>query len=172
MKDGKLKLEAKFALSLHPSEVEFFDRDVYLLNKCWNWTGWTTRQWPAKVILPGIKVYKFDLRPDKRRLCALLTITHGGEFRFSTMEQFVSEVEGLTKRRPNPNDDADSEKKWAEVEKRLSGKRSPCTGICLRWEVIEPVSVNLPGAFPRLGWCDLTKPDYGLKQLPLTQTVE
>lgn len=159
--DATLKLDADFAVSLHPSEVERFDRDIYLLNESWGWTGWKARQWPADVIRPGLKFYKFDLRPDKRRLCALLAITRGGAFEFSSMDEFEREVVKLTGRRPHSGEDDDSKKKWAEVEKRLADHHR-CTGICFCWDVVQPASVNLPGQFPRLGWCDLTKPNYGM----------
>ena len=39
----QLVFEANYAMSLHPDECAFLDRDVECLNECWGWTGWKKR---------------------------------------------------------------------------------------------------------------------------------
>jgi hypothetical protein len=168
MTDTKpLNLDADFAVSLHPGEAKRFDEDISQLGHCWGWTGWKMRYWPAEVIRPGVKVYKFDLRPKSRRLCALLTITKGGAFEFDSMAVFADEVKQLTGRRPSSdvNEDEDGSRKWPEIEQRLAESRGSCIGICFCWEVVKPVSIKIEGEFPRLGWCDLRKPNHGFRLL-------
>jgi hypothetical protein len=156
--DRRINLEAKYAHSLHPDEETAFDRG---LDNFWNWTGWAKRLWPAKVIHLRPTIYKFDLRPERRRLCALVEITRGGSFSFGSVAEFAQQVEKLTGRRPDPDEDNDSRGKWQEIEKRLA-KHGRCTGICLCGTVKQRTSITLPGQFPQIGWCDLTKPNYGM----------
>src|SRR5262245_45764168 len=106
-------------MSLHPDECALLDEAVALLDQSWGWTGWTTRQWPAEAVRAGLRIYKYDLRPSKRALCALLEVTHGGAFTFRSMEEFVQEVQRLTGRLPDPNEGSDSRSKWSEIEERL-----------------------------------------------------
>lgn len=162
MAETKIELEADYAMTLHPTEEAIYDRGVTHLNQCWNWTGWTTNQWPASIIRPKLKIYKFDKREDNRRLCALLELTHGGTFKYRSMQEFADEVFNLTQRRPDPNEDNDSEEKWADVRARLQKKRC-CIGICCRWTVIRAVSIPLKGQLPRVGWIKLRDPDYGMR---------
>ncbi len=158
----RIKLEAGYAMSLHPDEIVRFDRDIRLLEtECWGWTGWRSSQWPAKIIRPGLRFYKFDPRPEKRQLCALLTVTHGGAFRFSSMSEFADKVRRITGWPPDPGADRDSKAKWEDIENRLAGGRR-CTGVCLRWQVDKRCSIYLPGKFPRVGWSKLRAPNYGM----------
>jgi hypothetical protein len=155
-------LEAKYAISLLPDEIAKYDEDVNTLNDCWGWTGWRKRNWPADVIKPGLRLYKFDLRRDKRRLCALLELTHGGAFEFANMDEFAEHVFRLTDRRPHRDEDPhDSRRKWQDVLDRLHDGHC-CTGICLRWQVVYATDIPLSGDFPRLAWCKLTDPNYGM----------
>jgi hypothetical protein len=149
-------------MSLHPDECALLDQGVASLDQSWGWTGWKTRQWPADVVQPGLRIYKYDLRPDRRELCALLEVTHGGSFTFRSMHEFVQHVERLTGRRPDPNEGNDSRSKWSDIEERLRECDS-CTGLCLRWRVVKAVSIPLPGDFPRLGWSRLGDPNYGMQ---------
>jgi hypothetical protein len=80
------------------------------------------------------------------------------------MQEFAQTVEGLIGHKPAPEDDDYSQMKWAEIEDRVrrsNGKS--CTGICYTLKIIKPVAIPLKGEFPRLGWCNLTLPNYGMK---------
>ncbi len=77
------------------------------------------------------------------------------------MQEFADRVVELADRRPDPEEDNDSRKKWKEIENRLRDGVS-CTGLCLRWKVLHAVSIPLPGKFPQLGWCRLREANYGM----------
>ena len=65
---------------------------------------------------------------------------------------------------PSPGDDEYSRKKWDEIEARVArGGGKALTGICYTLKVVKPVSIRLEGEFPKLGWCDLRLPNYGMK---------
>jgi hypothetical protein len=160
-----LTLEADYAVSVRPTGSDIFQtQDLAWVNQTWEWTGWIYHKWPANVIAADRLIYGFDLRKDKRQLFVLLRILKGGSFSFSTIEEFAETVRGLTGRCPGPWEDVYSQKKWLEIEDRLARKKGKsCTGVCMTFEVVKPVSIPLEGDFPLLGWCNLTLPNYGMQ---------
>jgi hypothetical protein len=153
--------EADYAVTIQPHEAAAFEASPLSLNERWTWTGWKNHHWPADVVRPGLLVYGFDRRRDRRKLFVLLQATRGGGFLYRSMPEFVENVRRLTGLEPNRYADDDSEAKWDEVEQRL-GSRTACTGVCMRWRVVKEVAISLPGRFPRLGWCALRDPNFGM----------
>ncbi len=149
-----------------------FDRPVRMFSKRTISLGWKGRsigqdgcahQWPADIVTPEQLLYGFDLRKDKRQLFALLRIRKGGSFSFRSMQDFAQTVAGLIEHTPTPEDDDYSRKKWEEIQDRLARNRGKsCIGICYTLKVEKAVAITLKGEFPRLGWCNLTDPNYGM----------
>lgn len=169
-----LNLEADYASTIRPSFTDVYQTDdLAWVERTIDWTGWTRRMWPAGVVAPGLLFYGFDLRKDQRRLFALLRISKGGSFSFRSMQEYAERIAELTGHKPAPEDDDLSKKKWAEIQERLenNGGKS-CTGICYTLTVIKPVAIRLKGNFPMLGWCNLTRPNYGMEDRTGTGTRE
>jgi hypothetical protein len=160
-----LNLEADYAITIRPSFTDVFQTDeLTWVERAIDWTGWMRRMWPADVVAPGLLLYGFDLRKDQRRLFALIRIVMGGSFSFRSMQEFAATVADNTGHKPAPEDDDLSNKKWAEIQKRLEkNDGKSCTGICYTLKVIKPVAIPLKGEFPQLGWCNLRLPNYGMK---------
>lgn len=137
------ELEADYAMTLVPGEGDDIHEGD---DRYWHWNGWKKHHWPADIIGPGLKLYGFDTRPNRRRLCVLLEIRRGESFRYRTREEFQRRAEELTGCRLNPNDS-----RWEELPES-DGDR-PCTGIAFRWRVVKRVQIPLDIRFPRLGWC-------------------
>jgi hypothetical protein len=159
-----LNLEADYAISIRPSFADVVQTDdLAWVERAIDWTGWARHMWPAGVVAPNRLLYGFDLRKDQRRLFALIRIVKGGSFSFRSMQEFAETVAGLTGHKPAPEDDDLSKKKWAEIQERLEkNDGKSCTGICYTLKVIKPVAIPLNGEFPRLGWCNLRLPNYGM----------
>jgi hypothetical protein len=157
-------LEADYAVSVRPGATDVFRTDkLKWVERTFDWTGWKRRFWPADVVVPGTLLYGFDLRREERRLFALLRILKGGEFSFRSMQEFADTVARIIGHKPAPDDDEYSRMKWTDIADRVeSNKGKSCTGICYTLQVVKPVSVPLSGEFPRLGWCNLTRPNYGM----------
>jgi hypothetical protein len=146
------RLEANYAISMQPNEAAAFEVDNQRLDEFWTWTAWKRRHWPADIIHPGLQLYGFDLRKNRRELFVLLKVTHGGAFRFESMDNFVEQVQELTEGwTPDKEADPNSNDKWQDIEERLQ-QAGTCTGICVRWRVLKKVSIPLRGRFPMLGW--------------------
>ncbi len=157
--------EADYAITIRPNRPDVFQTDdLGWVERTFDWTGWTRHLWPADVVSPDRLLYGFDLRRDQRQLFALLRILKGGTFSFRSMEEFAQAVAGLIGHKPGPEDDDYSQMKWAEIQERVEkNEGKSCTGICYTLKVIKPVAIPLKGEFPRLGWCNLTLPNYGMK---------
>jgi hypothetical protein len=136
-------LTADFAMTLSRREAEHPEK---LATDAWYWTGWTRRLWPANIIRPGLRIYGFDPRPLPvgRRLCVLLEITRGGSFSYSSKASFGREVKALTGWRPDPAN--------PHFDRIPSGNvRQPCTGIAMRWRVVD---ATIPALQAILRWQD------------------
>ena len=137
------KFEADFAICLKPEEAE----DLKDLGEhYYYWNRWRRRHWPANVIHPGMRLYGFDPRLNMRKLFVLLEITKGSSFNYRKKSEFSSQVKEITGWKPAVN-----HPQWVQIPE-ASAKEIPCTGVTLRWKVIKPASINLPGRFPRIGW--------------------
>lgn len=138
--------EADYAISLDPGEAD----DLSELEKSrYYWSGWHRRHWPADVVRPGLKIYGFDKRPDRRELCVLLEVTKGGSFSYASKGELSKNIARLTGWEPNKD-----HPHWERSATPQRGRVG--TGIALRWKVIKRVSLPFPGRFPQLGWCRLT----------------
>ena len=113
-------------------------RDLAEVRDSWYWNGWKFHRWPADVVRPGLKLYAVNLR--SRKLFALLQVTRGGSFTYASKSQFSQAVYQLTGWRPSA-----ASSQWQRIPSRG-------TGVALRWKVIKPVSIDLPGKFERIGW--------------------
>jgi len=103
------------------------------------WTGWKRHHWPADIVRPGQKLYVFD--KSRRKLTALVEITRGGSFSYSSKAEFRREVKRLTGERPY------EERHW----RRIPFSRNSI-GVAAKAEIVQTVSIPLRGRFPQIGF--------------------
>lgn len=143
-------LNADIAVTISVAEAENLDWFERTGDRG-NWTGWQRHHWPADIIHPGLRVYAFDTRPDRRRLCMLLEIEEGESFQYVNKREFIRNVQRITG--------------WSRQERdphfnripRGSAAR-PCTGIALTYRLIKRVNIDIGRIrFPQIGWLKLAE---------------
>ncbi len=107
------------------------------------WTGWQRRYWPAAFIRPRQRFYAFDKK--SRHFTAVLEITKGRSFSYTTKADFARKVKDATGTWPDRKD-----AHWDGIPESQPGR--PCTGIALHWKMVEEVDILFRDRFPQLGW--------------------
>ncbi len=91
-------------------------------------------------------MYAFD--KQARCFLAVLEVTRGGAFTYQTKDEFRKRVHATTGWYPEETDPH-----WKSI---ATDGRSECTGIALRWKLVEKINEPWKGKFPRLGWLKVT----------------
>jgi len=97
-----------------------------------HWTGWHRRHWPADIIRRGLRFYAFDKK--SRRFTAVLEITKGHSFSYTTKVRFAKKVKDSIGTLPYRKD-AHRDR----IPESQSGQ--PCTGIAFRWRIVEEADI-------------------------------
>jgi hypothetical protein len=109
------------------------------------WTGWQRRHWPANVDWIGRRFYAFDRRSNRREFCAILKVTQGGTFEYSSLQEFSRQVKRFCGWKP------DNHPHFHNLPRGHKGKR--CIGLALRYEIVKHVKIPYPVKyFPQIGW--------------------
>ena len=145
------KYGAPVALSFRSKETDLSRIETFCHS-----TGWKHHHWPFDVVRPGLRFYGFDM--NSRQFFALLEITRGGAFRYSSLKEFTMNVKRMIGWLPDETD-----RHWGAIPR---GRQN--YGIAVRWRLIGEVKIPWIGTFPRIGWLRLD--DVGL--FSVHQTLE
>jgi hypothetical protein len=139
-----MKLLAAIAITLKPGAAD----DLAKLEKRqFMWGAWSTHQWPADVVRPGLRVYGFDTRA--RRLTVLLEVRRGGTFEYRTIAQLAKAIVNATGWHP------DTDSAYWQTRPVPGKSQKSFAGVALRWKVVARADIPLDVRFPQLGWLRL-----------------
>jgi hypothetical protein len=184
-----LEEDAQYAFTFADDEETEVHNQGYFWDEYWQRNGWQNEQLPARLLRNGLRrAYVFN--KECRALVALYRIERSRVFTFTSMADFAREVwtfrqaagtSAVPRNRrleihilapgsaagpgiDDPDGHPGHRKKWVQVEARCNNAERPCTGVvfCARLIRVLNPCLRLQGDFPRIGWCNLRGPNFGM----------